>query len=76
MRSLTSRGPALLLGALLVLLIGCPLVDVFLKAVIIDDQLDLSYAMATLSEPGNGTMITNSLLLGILVVLPCPLRTC
>lgn len=69
MRSLTSRGSALLLGALLVLLIGCPLVDVFLKAVIIDDQLDLSYAMATLSEPGNGTMITNSLLLGILVVL-------
>ena len=69
MRSLTSRLPVFLLGVLLVFLIGCPLVDIFLKAVIIDDRFTLSYAQATLAEPGNGTMIINSLQLGALVVL-------
>lgn len=60
--------PALAMGAFLILLIGAPLADVFVKAVIIDDRLDFSYALATLAEPGNGQMIVNSLLLGALVV--------
>ncbi|WP_432642050.1 ABC transporter permease [Acidaminococcus sp.] len=61
--------PALCIVAVLILLIGAPLADVFVKAVIIDDRLDFSYALATLAEPGNGQMIANSLLLGLLVVL-------
>ena len=65
--------PALGLGVFLLLLIGAPLADVFVKAVIIDDRLDFSYALATLAEPGNGQMIANSLLLGALVVV---LSTC
>lgn len=60
--------PALCMGIFLLLLIGAPLADVFVKAVIIDDRLDFSYALATLAEPGNGEMIANSLLLGALVV--------
>lgn len=63
------RLPALCMGALLILLIGAPLADVFVKAVIIDDRLDFSYGLATLAESGNGQMILNSLLLGALVVV-------
>ena len=60
---------ALALAAVLILLIGAPLADVFVKAVVIDDRLALSYALETLAEPGNGRMIVNSLVLGVLVVL-------
>lgn len=61
--------PALAMGAVLVFLILCPLLTLFVKAVIIDDRLDFSYAEATLMEPGNLSMIGNSLLLGLLVVI-------
>ena len=60
--------PLLFLGALLFFLVLCPLLTIFIKAVIIDDRLDFSYAVATLSESGNAEMIGNSLLLGLLVV--------
>lgn len=60
---------SLALAAVLILLIGAPLADVFVKAVVIDDRLALSYAQETLAEPGNGRMIINSLVLGVLVVL-------
>ncbi len=61
--------PAALMGAVLVFLILCPLLTLFVKAVIIDDRLDFSYAEQTLMEPGNLAMIGNSLLLGLLVVI-------
>lgn len=66
---LTERAPALLLGALLLFLVVCPLLSVFLKAVVVDGRLALSPAAAVLGAPENLRMIANSLLLGILVVL-------
>lgn len=66
---LTERAPALLLGALLLFLVVCPLLSVFLKAVVLDGRLALSPAAAVLGAPENLRMITNSLLLGVLVVL-------
>lgn len=66
---LTERAPALLLGALLLFLVVCPLLSVFLKAVVLDGRLALSPATAVLGAPENLRMIANSLLLGVLVVL-------
>lgn len=66
---LTERAPALLLGALLLFLVVCPLLSVFLKAVVVDGRLALSPAAAVLGTPDNLRMIANSLLLGVLVVL-------
>lgn len=66
---LTERTPALLLGALLLFLVVCPLLSVFLKAVVLDGRLALSPAAAVLGAPENLRMIANSLLLGVLVVL-------
>lgn len=66
---LTERAPALLLGALLLFLVVCPLLSVFLKAVVLDGRLALSPAAAVLGAPENLRMIVNSLLLGVLVVL-------
>lgn len=66
---LTERAPALLLGTLLLFLVVCPLLSVFLKAVVLDGRLALSPAAAVLGAPENLRMIANSLLLGILVVL-------
>lgn len=66
---LTERAPALLLGALLLFLVVCPLLSVFLKAVVVDGRLALSPAAAVLGTPDNLRMIANSLLLGALVVL-------
>lgn len=66
---LTERAPALLLGALLLFLVVCPLLSVFLKAVVLDGRLALSPAAAVLGTPDNLRMIANSLLLGVLVVL-------
>lgn len=61
--------PASCMALLLLFLIVCPLLTLFVKAVIIDDRLDFSYAEAVLLSPGNLRMIGNSLLLGLLVVL-------
>lgn len=66
---LTERAPAFLLGALLLFLVVCPLLSVFLKAVVLDGRLALSPAAAVLGAPENLRMIANSLLLGVLVVL-------
>lgn len=66
---LTERVPAFLLGALLLFLVVCPLLSVFLKAVVLDGRLALSPAAAVLGTPENLRMIANSLLLGVLVVL-------
>lgn len=70
MKSQLLKQPAfLLMGALLVFLILCPLASIFIKAVTAEGRLDFSYAAAILSETGNAHMIGNSLLLGLLVVL-------
>lgn len=53
----------------LAFLIVLPIITVFLRAVIVDGRLDLSYAAETLADPDNVTTLTNSLILGALVVL-------
>ncbi len=56
-------------AVLLCFLIVCPLVMIFAKAVITDGRLDFWSAWQTLKTNQNLTMIRNSLLLGVLVVL-------
>ena len=59
----------LMFACLLTILIICPLVMIFAKAVIYNDRLDLSSAWQILSNHDNITTITNSLLLGLSVVI-------
>ena len=59
---------AVIIAALLVLII-CPLVMIFLKAIIKDGNLDFAGAWQTVTESENAQMIFNSLLLGLLVVI-------
>ncbi len=59
----------LLIGFLLLFLVLSPLFTIFIKAVIIDDHLDFSYAWEALSEEGNLSMIFHSLVLGFWVVV-------
>ncbi len=59
----------LLIGLLLLFLVLSPLLTIFIKAVIIDDHLDFSYAWEALSEDGNLSMILHSLVLGFWVVV-------
>lgn len=61
--------PLALLALVLAFLIVCPVVMIFAKAVIQDGRLDLYPAWQTLMAPENLTMIGNSLVLGVLVVL-------
>ena len=70
-KTIRSRRELLLvaLALLLVILIVCPVVSIFAKAVIYDGRLDLYRTWQTLSQSENAQMIANSLLLGILVVL-------
>ena len=67
--SLKKAAPLLLLAALLVFLIVCPLLMIFAKAVITDGRLALYPAVQTLLDRENLAMIGNSLLLGVLVVV-------
>ena len=55
--------------AVLFLLIVCPLVMIFAKAVITDGRLDLLNVWQTLQKSENIQMIGNSLFLGLLVVI-------
>lgn len=61
--------PSVIITAVLIFLIVCPLVMIFLKAVIRDGRLDPVTAWRTLTESENARMIFNSLLLGLLVVI-------
>ncbi len=61
--------PLVLLTALLLFMIVCPLVMIFAKAVIVDGRLDFLSVWQTLKADGNLEMIDNSLLLGVLVVI-------
>ena len=61
--------PLTLLLALLAILILCPLLAVFAKAVITDGRLDLYRAFATITDSRNAQTILNSLMLGLCVVL-------
>lgn len=58
----------ILIAAVLMFLIVCPLVMIFLRAVIRDGRPDFVTAWQTLTESDNAQMIFNSLLLGVLVV--------
>ena len=58
-----------ILSVLLVFLIVCPVVMIFARAVIVDGRLDFYHAWDILRNSENVTMIGNSLLLGILVVI-------
>lgn len=56
--------PLILIAAILFFLILCPLITIFVKAVITDGRLDLGSAWQTLTEDKNAEMILNSILLG------------
>lgn len=60
--------PLIIIAAVLIFLIVCPLAMIFLRAVIRDGRLDFVTAWQTLTESDNAQMIFNSLLLGVLVV--------
>lgn len=57
------------LAVVLVFLIVCPIPAIFAKAVIVDGRLDLYHAWNILRNTENVTMIGNSFLLGVLVVV-------
>lgn len=61
--------PLIIIAAVLIFLIVCPLVMIFLRAVIRDGRPDYVTAWQTLTESENAQMIFNSLLLGLLVVI-------
>lgn len=61
--------PIFSLTLILCFLIVCPLLSVFAKAVITDGRLDFLSVWQTLKADDNLSMIGNSLLLGLLVVL-------
>lgn len=61
--------PLIIIAAVLLFLIVCPLIMIFAKAVIRDGRLDFITAWQTLTESENAQMIFNSLLLGLLVVI-------
>ncbi|MGN0686836.1 MAG: ABC transporter permease [Oscillospiraceae bacterium] len=61
--------PLIIIAAVLLFLIVCPLIMIFAKAVIRDGRLDFMTGWQTLTESENAQMIFNSLLLGVLVVI-------
>lgn len=60
--------PLIIIAAVLIFLIVCPLGMIFVRAVIRDGRPDFVTAWQTLTESENARMIFNSLLLGVLVV--------
>ena len=60
--------PLIIIAAVLIFLIVCPLGMIFVRAVIRDGRPDFVTAWQTLTESENARMIFNSLLLGALVV--------
>lgn len=61
--------PSALLLILLAVLILCPLIMVFAKAIVNDGRLDLYHAWENIANPDNLETIRNSMLLGVCVVL-------
>ena len=61
--------PSALLIILLAVLILCPLIMVFAKAIVNDGRLDLYQAWENIANPDNLETIRNSMLLGVCVVL-------
>ncbi|MDR1657967.1 MAG: iron ABC transporter permease [Deltaproteobacteria bacterium] len=58
-----------LIGLVLVVLIVLPIVMIFARAVMVDGRLEFSGAIRTMTNPENLTTISNTLLLGLAVVL-------
>ena len=67
--SIKKQFPLVIIAVVLLLLIVCPLIMIFAKAVIRDGRLDFITAWQTLTESENAQMIFNSILLGLLVVI-------
>lgn len=67
--SIKKNIPLIIIAAVLLFLIVCPLITIFAKAVIRDGRLDYITAWQTLRESENAQMIFNSLLLAVLVVI-------
>ena len=63
------RFPLFILAVILFFLILCPLITIFVRAVITDGRLDFGSAWQTLTESKNAEMIFNSLLLGAAVTV-------
>ncbi len=63
------RFPLFILAVILFFLILCPLITIFVRAVITDGRLDFGSAWQTLTESKNAEMIFNSLLLGTAVTI-------
>lgn len=63
------RFPLFILAVILFFLILCPLITIFVRAVITDGRLDFGSAWQTLTESKNAEMIFNSLLLGAAVTI-------
>lgn len=70
-QNLKKNLPSALLLILLAVLILCPLIMVFAKAIVNDGRLDLYQAWENIVNPDNLETIRNSMLLGVCVVL-CP----
>ena len=58
-----------LIAVILIVLIVCPIVMIFLKAVIVDGRLDFMNAVHTIAQSDNVETILNSMLLGVSVVI-------
>ena len=67
--SIKKNIPLIIIAVVLLVLIVCPLIMIFAKAVIRDGRLDFVAAWQTLAESENAKMILNSVLLGLLVVI-------
>ena len=68
-QNLKKNLPSALLLILLAVLILCPLIMVFAKAIVNDGRLDLYQAWENIANPDNLETIRNSMLLGVCVVL-------
>ena len=69
MRNKKINGIYILLFAVLIILILCPLISVFSKAVIVDGRLDPYRTWTTVTDPENIQTVRNSLVLGVCVVI-------
>ena len=69
MRKIRENAGLLFIIAALSFLILCPLIMIFVKAVIIDNRLDFSFMISTIMNGANLETIGNTLLLGICVVI-------
>jgi iron(III) transport system permease protein len=61
--------PGIIISSILFVLIICPLIAVFIKAVMINDRFDMTKAIAYISDRGNFRPVLNSVWLGFWVII-------